>query len=79
MAIASAVPGTPGAMIRAMPMSSHVKLTVFDVTDPTAPQVVQATYLDGNYVESRAVGDDVYVVLQNGLDNLPAPTVHESA
>jgi uncharacterized secreted protein with C-terminal beta-propeller domain len=62
--------------LRPLQLATQIKVTVFDVTNPTAPRVVQASYLDGNYVESRAVGNDLYVVVQNDLGNLaPAPTV----
>ena len=47
------------------PGQSRVKLTVFDVTNPAAPAVVEETYLDGSYDTSRAIGDRVYVVLRN--------------
>ena len=53
------------------PGQSRVKVTVFDVTDPAAPAVVEETYLDGSYDTSRAIGDRVYVVLRN--DTWPPP------
>src|SRR5206468_3652419 len=53
-------------------------VTVFDVSDRTAPSAVQQSYSDGWYLSSRAVGNDVYVVVQNTLA-LPAPAVHTSA
>jgi uncharacterized secreted protein with C-terminal beta-propeller domain len=53
------------------PGQSRVKLTVFDVSDPAAPALVEETYLDGSYDTSRAIGDRVYVVLRN--DTWPPP------
>lgn len=43
----------------------RMKVTVFDVSNRSAPQVVQETYLDGTYVTSRAIGERVYVVVRN--------------
>ena len=52
---------------------SIVSVTVFDVSDRTAPTVVQQTTLDGTYNNSRAIGTTVYVALNNNLPNLPYP------
>ena len=46
-------------------LQSTTVVTVFDVTDRAAPAIVQKTTLEGSYIESRAVGDFVYVVLSN--------------
>ena len=40
-------------------------VTVFDVGDRTNPRIVQTTKLEGRYVESRGVGDHVYLVAAN--------------
>ncbi len=50
------------------------KITVFDVADRTSPQVLQETYLDGRYEDSRAIGDRAYIVLRNSMPDLPPPT-----
>ncbi len=50
-----------------------VDVTVYDVSNPTAPTVVRQTALDGYYNNSRAIGDTVYVALNNYLTSLPAP------
>jgi uncharacterized secreted protein with C-terminal beta-propeller domain len=55
------------------PSSVMTKVTVFDVSDRAAPRTVQETYADGSLQSSRAVGDRVYVVLQNYSAVLPAP------
>jgi len=47
-------------------------VTVYDVTDRTAPTIVTQTMLDGGFQDARAVDGVVYVVLQRGF-NLPAP------
>jgi hypothetical protein len=52
---------------------STVKVTVFDVSSASAPGIVEETYLDGSYSDSRAIGDNVYLVVQNYLKPLPAP------
>jgi uncharacterized secreted protein with C-terminal beta-propeller domain len=48
-------------------------VTVYDVSDPTAPRVVQDTYAEGNVQSSRDVGGVVYVVLENDTVYLPPP------
>jgi len=48
-------------------------VTVFDVSDRTAPAVVQQTKLDGGYRDARVVGDHVFVMLDNGQLVLPGP------
>src|SRR5207253_1815423 len=50
-----------------------VKVTVFDVSNRTTPKELKATYLDGTYLNSRAIGNEVYVVAQNFFTGLPAP------
>jgi uncharacterized secreted protein with C-terminal beta-propeller domain len=67
------VSGAPGDWV---PTSPLVKITELDVSDLTAPSVLRQTTLDGMYVNSRAVGDQVYVILQNNLPVLPAPETH---
>ncbi len=47
-------------------------VTVYDVSDRTAPAVVSQTVFDGAYASSRAVDGVVYVVMQRSV-NLPAP------
>ncbi len=56
------------------PSQPVVRVTVFDVSDPSAPAVMQQTTLDGTYNTSRAIGDTVYVALSNELTSVPAPT-----
>jgi uncharacterized secreted protein with C-terminal beta-propeller domain/outer membrane protein assembly factor BamB len=51
---------------------SEVTLTVLDVSDRQSPATVRQTSVDGRYVDSRAIGDVVYLVVQQGL-TLPAP------
>jgi uncharacterized secreted protein with C-terminal beta-propeller domain len=47
-------------------------VTVLDVSDRTAPNVVQQTTLDGNFRDARAVNGTVYVVLEDSF-HLPEP------
>ncbi len=47
-------------------------VTVFDVSDRTAPSIVDQTTLDGSFRDARAVNGTVYVVLENSF-NLPEP------
>ena len=51
-------------------------LTVFDVSDPSAPAVASQTVLDGSYRDARAVDGTVYLVLDRTL-NVPAPLYTE--
>jgi len=68
--------GWYGPMVRmaCMPWqwNPQTTVTVYDVTDRTAPTVVTQTMFDGGFQNARAVDGVVYVVLQRGL-NLPAP------
>lgn len=50
-----------------------VTVSTFDVSDRAAPKLVQKTTLDGYYRDSRAIGDTVYVALDNYQLNLPEP------
>lgn len=54
--------------------SPRVVVTVLDVSDREAPALVQETELDGTYVDSRAIGDSVYLVLSHGF-LLPRPDI----
>ncbi len=47
-------------------------VTVFDVSDPTAPAATSQTVFDGAYQDARAVDGNVYLVLNRSL-NLPQP------
>jgi len=68
--------GWYGPTVRMMCMpwqwNPQTTVTVYDVTDRTAPAVVTQTMFDGGFQDARAVDGVVYVVLQRGL-NLPAP------
>jgi uncharacterized secreted protein with C-terminal beta-propeller domain len=50
------------------------KVTVIDVSDRTAPTIVQSTELDGQYVDSRAIGELVYMITSDDL-GLPEPMI----
>jgi uncharacterized secreted protein with C-terminal beta-propeller domain len=64
---------TPDGFPLVYPSYVKTKVTELDVTDPTAPQTVQATYFDGSYDTSRDINGIVYVVVQNSFTGLPAP------
>src|SRR6185312_8754365 len=55
------------------PLSTIV--TVLDISDRSAPTVVQKTKMEGQYVNSRAVGDFVYVLVNNTSAIAPAPII----
>jgi uncharacterized secreted protein with C-terminal beta-propeller domain len=52
--------------------TAKVKVTVFDVTNPAAPKLTEATKLDGHLSTSRQIDGQLYLVIGNSLD-LPAP------
>ena len=54
------------------PAPQTVTATVLDVSDRYAPTLVQETELDGSLVDSRAIGDSVYLVLSSSFE-LPPP------
>jgi len=54
------------------PNQPVVTVSVFDVTDRDAPELVTETDVDGSYVDSRAIGNLVYLVLRDDFF-LPAP------
>jgi inhibitor of cysteine peptidase len=54
------------------PSNPQVEVTVYDVSDPKNPAVVQQTKYDGYYNTSREIGATVYVALNNNL-SLPPP------
>lgn len=47
------------------PQLAETLVTVIDVSDRSAPEVVQKTTMEGTYVDSRGVGDYVYVLVSN--------------
>ncbi len=50
-------------------------ITVFDVADRSHPSLVQKTVVDGTHLDSRKIGDLVYLALNNNSFALPAPQV----
>jgi hypothetical protein len=52
----------------------RTKITVFDVADRTMPKIVHTTELDGWYVDSRAIGDFVYMITSDEF-GLPEPMI----
>ncbi len=56
-----------------LPQRNDTWLTVLDVSNRRAPQVVQQTLLDGEYVESRRIDDYVFLVLRHNHVQLPTP------
>ncbi len=61
----------------AMPFFYRTELvaTVFDVSDRSAPALLQETRLDASHVDSRAIGNLVYLVTSSGF-GLPAPDLN---
>lgn len=53
---------------------SQLSVTVMNVSDPADSAKLESTTLDGYLVDSRMVGDQLYLVMQNDL-NLPGPQV----
>jgi uncharacterized secreted protein with C-terminal beta-propeller domain len=59
--------------------STQTKITEFDVTDPAAPRVTNATYLDGYYVDARETGGAMYIIVQNDVLGALAPASGDGA
>jgi hypothetical protein len=57
------------------PLPSFTIVTVIDVSDRAAPEVVQTTTMEGKYVDSRGVDDFVYVLVSNPNAYAPAPQI----
>ena len=55
------------------PTSEATIVTVLDVSDPSAPQFVQQTTLDGDYRESRSIDGMLHLVVQSSPLQLSAP------
>jgi uncharacterized secreted protein with C-terminal beta-propeller domain len=51
-----------------------VTVTVLDITDRAAPQMLQETKLDGDYFDARAADNFVYIVARSEF-NPPAPKI----
>lgn len=56
------------------PRSSSTVVSVYDISDRSQPMLVQKTKLDGSYVESRRIDDQIFVVQRNQYLSLPGPT-----
>ncbi len=56
---------------------ASVDVVTLDVSDPESPRTVEQTHVDGSLIGSRAIGDQVYLVVQNDLC-VPSPeTVYQ--
>ena len=54
-------------MVTGRPMSSgQVVVSVFELADPAAPVLVERTELEGTLLAARAIGESVYLVVENG-------------
>jgi uncharacterized secreted protein with C-terminal beta-propeller domain len=75
----SSSPIEPIALNRmAMPIwfggKSQVKITVLNISDAAAPNLVHESFLDGSYINARMVHGKVYLVLNNS-PQLPMPWI----
>jgi uncharacterized secreted protein with C-terminal beta-propeller domain len=52
--------------------SSSFEITVLDISNRKSPEIVQRTVFEGNLIDSRAIGDKVYLVINN-YESLPSP------
>ena len=46
--------------------TSEVVVSVFDLSDPAAPTLVEETALEGSLLAARSIGESVYLVVENG-------------
>ena len=53
---------------------SKFQVTVYDVSAPETPQLVSRLEIEGNYVDSRMIGETVYLVSSHSF-HLPAPEI----
>jgi hypothetical protein len=51
-----------------------IEVAVYDIRDRTAPRLLETSSLDGTLLETRAIGNFVYLVTQDWAD-LPAPKI----
>ncbi len=56
-----------------MQSQSAVTVSVFDVGDPSTPTLLEQTKMDGEFLEARAIGDKVFVIVSNSDLALPPP------
>ncbi|HRX78624.1 MAG TPA: beta-propeller domain-containing protein, partial [Pirellulaceae bacterium] len=57
------------------PRSGSTIVSFYDVSDRSDPKLVQKTKLDGTYVESRRIDDQVFVVQRSQRLSAPGPTL----
>ena len=57
-----------GAVLGRKESGEMTLVTVVDVSDPTAPEVVRETYATGAFKESRRIDDRLYVVTYQSID-----------
>ena len=57
------------------PFEAVVQVSVYDLADRTAPHRIQTAEIDGQLLESRAIGESVIVALQDDI-GLPPPEMH---
>lgn len=53
----------------------RTQVTTIDVSDPSSPLLLQQTTVDGSYRDSRAIGEDVYVSIQNWQSTPSLPSL----
>jgi len=56
------------------PSTTETRVSVFDVTDRSAPDMLSETIFDGSYVSSRSINDRMYLVTQDTF-GLPQPEI----
>jgi hypothetical protein len=55
------------ATVTSLPRSAgQVVVSVFDLADPAAPLLIERTELEGTLLAARAIGESVYLVVENG-------------
>lgn len=60
-----------------LPLHTRTNISVFDVSDPSQPSLAQESVVDGDYIDARAIGQDIYIVFNNrsGIPYLPTLNV----
>ena len=56
------------------PVEREVVLTIIDISSPVEPELVSQFDIEGSYIDSRMIGDTVFLVSSNSF-HLPAPEI----
>ena len=64
------------AMPQSLTVPPSVTATVFDISDRSAPAVIQASLIDGTFIDARQIGNDLIVVVRNEAGAISLPSLN---